>query len=302
MEKMMLLAPNFSEYKNREVVDEILDCFRKRDDLYFVNWQGDETYNRFSPSYLGEPEAVIDATVNAIGKGVALIDMRKHKGQHPRMGATDIIPVTPYKGCTMEEAQKVAHEIGRIAAERFDLPIYMFGSCASAPHREKLSEVRKGEFEGLAEKIKDPLWKPDYGPAEMHPTAGATLLTAMDFMVPLDVLLNSTDLDIAKDIARQIRYSSGGYRDVMAIAAKHEDTGLVEVSMDLNDFRKTSVFKVLESVKALAGKYGVTVRSCSMGLVPMEVVCSIARDYLNLTYLNGEDFTVDHIFESHMIK
>ncbi|MBR3052949.1 MAG: glutamate formiminotransferase, partial [Firmicutes bacterium] len=130
----------------------------------------------------------------------------------------------------------------------------------------------------------------------------ATLLTAMDFMVPLDVLLNSTDLDIAKDIARQIRYSSGGYRDVMAIAAKHEDTGLVEVSMDLNDFRKTSVFKVLESVKALAGKYGVTVRSCSMGLVPMEVVCSIARDYLNLTYLNGEDFTVDHIFESHMIK
>ncbi|MBQ1484800.1 MAG: glutamate formimidoyltransferase [Eubacterium sp.] len=301
MEKMMLCAPNYSAYTDMAAVEAILDCFRNRDDLFMVSWQGDATYNRFSPSIIGTPEAVRDSMVESIGKAIELIDMRKHKGQHPRMGATDVVPITPFRNVTLEECAATAHEIGKIAAERFDLPIYMYEACAAAPHRTKLVDVRRGEFEGLEEKMKDPLWKPDYGPETMHPTAGATAICARDFMVPLNVTLNSTDLDIAKDIAKQIRFSSGGYRNVMAIGAKLEGSGLVQVSMDLTDYHKTSVFKVLESVKALAGKDGVTGRNCEMGNVPLEVITDIVRDYLNLTYLNGDPFTTANVFESHMI-
>ena len=301
MDKILVCAPNFSEYTNRENVEKILDCFRGKENVVLASWQGDANHNRFSPSVLGEPDAVRDAMVEAMGVATELIDMNQHKGQHPRMGATDVIPVTPIKNITLEECQKCALEIAQMAAEKYQIPIYMYESTATAPHRVKLSDVRKGEYEGLPEKMKDPLWKPDFGPDHPHPTAGATAVCARGIMVPLNVNLNTTDVSIAKDIAKRIRFSSGGFRNVMAIGVDLPNRNMVQVSMDLLDYKKTSVVTVLEAIKAIAATYGVTVHSVQTGVVPMEVILSIAQDYLHLEYLDDTPFTAEKIFESYLI-
>ena len=301
MVKIIVCAPNLSDLKRRDVVEKILDCFLNKKNVVIASWAGDENNNRFSPSVLGEPDAIRDAMVEAIGVATELIDMNKHKGQHPRMGATDVIPLTPIRNITMEECAKTAHEIAKLAAERYNLPIYMYEATASAPHRVKLRDVRKGEYEGLPEKMKDPAWKPDYGPDTPHPTAGATAICARGIMVPLNVLLNTTDLSIAKAIAKKMRASSGGYNNVMAIGIDMPNRGKVQVSMDLLDYKTTTVVTVLESIRAMAATYGVSIACVQTGIVPMEVIVSIVQDYLHLEYLDDTPFTMDKIFETHLI-
>lgn len=301
MDKILVCAPNFSEYKNMDVVEKILDAFRGKENVVLASWQGDEVNNRFSPSVLGEPDAVRDAMLDAMGIACELIDMSKHQGEHPRMGATDVVPFTPIKGLSVEDCAKTAMEFGQMAGERFGVPIYMYEACAAAPHRTKLADVRKGQYEGFFEKIKDPLWQPDFGPAEMNVKSGVTGVCARGIMVPLNVNLNTEDVTIAKEIAKKIRYSSGGFRNVMAIGMAIPEKHMVQVSMDLTDYKKTSVHTVLESLRAMAASYGVTIRNVETGVIPMEVLVNIAKDYMKLDYLDGTPFSAEKVFESYLI-
>lgn len=301
MERIVLTAPNFSEGRNQEVIEKLMDCFRGKKDLRLIRWQSDPDHNRLGLNILGEPDAICDAMVEAVGKAVELIDMTKHKGQHPRMGCVDVIPLTPIRNCTLEDCTEMAHKIAKHASELYGQPFFLYEASALAPYKVNLADIRKGEFEGMAEKMKDPMWKPDYGPDTIHPTGGVTAIGARDFMVALNVNLNTTNLAIAKDIAKHVRFSSGGFRYVKAIGVELADRGLVQVSMDLTNYKKTSIYTVVECVKTQAAKYGVSVASCQVGMLSLDMLIEIARDYLNLESLYEGPFSADQIFETYLL-
>lgn len=301
MNKLILTAPNFSEGRNQETIDKILDCFRGRENLRIIRWQADPDHNRFGPNVIGEPEAIRDAMIEAIGVAIERIDMTKHKGQHPRMGCVDVIPLTPLRNSSIEECSQLANEIAQRAAELYHQPFFLYESSATAPHRVNLADIRKGEFEGMAEKMKDPMWKPDYGPGTIHPTGGVTAIGARDFMVALNVNLNTDNLAIAKEIAKHMRFSSGGYRYVKAIGVELADRHQVQVSMDLTNYKKTSIYTVVESLRAQAAKYGVTIASCQVGMLSLDMLIDIARDYLNLESLYEGPFSAEQIFETYLL-
>lgn len=301
MDKVIVTAPNFSEGRDKEKIEKLINCFRNRDGMNMVRWQNDSDHNRCSCQVIGEPEKVAEALVDAVGMAVELIDMTKHKGQHPRMGCVDVIPLTPLRNCTIEECNALAHKIAKKASEKYGQPFFLYESSALAPYKENLSEIRKGEFEGMAEKMKDPKWKPDYGPLTIHPTGGVTAIGARDFMVALNVNLNSTDLSIAKTIAKRVRFSSGGLRYLKAIGIKRSAENQVQVSMDLTNYRKTSIYTVVELVRAEAKKYGVTVANCQVGMMSMDMLIQIACDYLNLTSLFKGPFGKENIYDTYLL-
>lgn len=301
MERIVLMAPNFSEGRNQETMKQILTCFSKRKNMRIVRWQGDPDHNRLGINVIGEPDALCDAMLEAIGTALELIDMRGHKGQHPRMGAVDVIPLTPLRGCTLEDCNEMAHRIGKCASARYNLPIFLYEASASSPDRVSLAEIRRGEFEGMREKLQNPLWKPDYGPATIHTTGGVTAIGARDFMIALNINLNTADLWVAKEIAKRVRYSSGGFRNVKAIGVELEKRRQVQVSMDLTDYKKTSVYTVVECVRAQAARYGVNIAGCQVGMLTLEMLVEIARDYLNLEALDQGPFTPEQIFETYLL-
>ncbi len=301
MERIVLMAPNFSEGRDQEIIKQILTCFSNRENMRIVRWQGDPDHNRLGINVIGEPDALCDAMLEAIGTALKLIDMRCHKGQHPRMGAVDVIPLTPLRGCTLEDCNEMAHRIGKCAAARYNLPIFLYEASASSPDRVSLAEIRKGEFEGMREKLQNPLWKPDYGPAVIHTTGGVTAIGARDFMIALNINLNTADLSVAKDIAKRVRYSSGGFRNVKAIGVELEKRRQVQVSMDLTNYKKTSVYTVVECVRAQAARYGVNITGCQVGMLTLEMLVEIARDYLNLEALDQGPFTSEQIFETYLL-
>lgn len=301
MDKLVLTAPNFSEGKDLEKITKLLDCFRTKEGLKVICWQKDPDHNRFSCQVIGAPDLVAEALVDAVELAVQLIDMTKHKGQHPRMGCVDVIPLTPLRNCTMEECTLLAHRIAREASERCGQPFFLYEASALAPYKENLSNIRKGEFEGMREKMKDPMWRPDYGPKTIHPTGGVTAVGARDFMVALNINLNSADLSIAKSIAKRVRHSSGGLRYVKAIGVERTQQRQVQVSMDLTNYRKTSIYTVVELVRAEAAKYGVSIANCQVGMLSMDMLIQIARDYLNLESLFEGTFSEKQIFETYLL-
>lgn len=301
MDKLVLTAPNFSEGKDLKKINKLFDCFRSRQELRVIRWQNDPDHNRCSCQVIGAPDQLAQALVDAVELAVELIDMTKHKGQHPRMGCVDVIPLTPLRNCTMEECTALAHQIAKTASERCGQPFFLYEASALAPYKKNLSNIRKGEFEGMAEKMKDPMWQPDYGPATIHPTGGVTAIGARDFMVALNVNLNSTDLSIAKSIAKRVRHSSGGLCYVKAIGVERTQPRQVQVSMDLTNYRKTSIYTAVELVRAEAAKYGVSIASCQVGMLSMDMLIQIARDYLNLESLFPGPFSEQQIFETYLL-
>ncbi len=236
------------------------------------------------------------AIVEAIGKAVELIDLTKHDGQHPRMGAVDVIPFIPIKNVTVEEADVLAKETAKEASEKFGLPFFLYEKSASAPHRENLAKVRKGQFEGMKEKMEDSMWKPDFGPETIHPTAGVTAIGARMPLVAYNIKLDTNNLEIANKISKQIRHLSGGFRYCKAIGIDLEDRGIVEVSMNLTDYTKTSVYRAFETVKMECKRYGVNVLGSEIiGLVPMQALVDTAEYYLGL-----ENFSIDQVLETRL--
>lgn len=299
MKKIVECVPNFSEGKRKEIIEEIVDQVRKRKDVKLLDYSSDPDHNRTDVTFIGEPQAVKEAALDLAMKCVELIDMNKHKGEHPRMGAIDVVPFIPVYNITMEECVKLAHEFAKEFSERSGVPCFMYEEAATRPDRKNLADVRRGEFEGLKEAIgKDPNRVPDYGPNEIHPTAGATAVGARFFLVAFNVNLGTSDIEIAKKIAKAVRHSSGGYRYVKAMGFEIKERGIVQVSMNLTNYQKTPIFRVFETIKNEAERYGVPVIGSEIiGLVPLEALIMVADHYLRL-----ENFSIDQVLEKRLLE
>lgn len=240
MNKIIECVPNFSEGRDKQIVEKIADAFSAKDNVKLLDYSSDADHNRSVITVAGEPEALKEAVIEAVGIAVELINLTKHSGQHPRMGAVDVIPFIPIKNVTMDEAITLSKEVGDAIGEKYNLPVFLYEKSATQQHRENLANVRKGEFEGLKEKMLSPEWKPDFGPLQPHPTAGAVAVGARMPLVAYNVNLNTSDLEIATAIAKKVRHIGGGLRFCKAMGVELEDKGITQVSMNLTDYTKTS--------------------------------------------------------------
>ena len=294
----MECVPNFSEGRDLEKIDKIVSPFRARQGVKLLDYSNDEDHNRLVVTVVGEPEALKEAVIEAIGVAVKLIDLNHHQGQHPRMGAADVVPFIPIKGCAMDEAIALSKEVGARVAEAYNLPVFLYEKSASAPHRENLAAIRKGEFEGMAEKIHQPEWKPDFGPAERHPTAGTVAIGARMPLVAYNINLDTPSLEIAHGIAKKVRFIGGGLRFCKAMGVELKERGITQVSMNLTDYSKTAIYRAHEMVRFEARRYGVNiVGSEIIGLVPMEALIDTAAYYLGL-----ENFSMQQVLESRIME
>ena len=296
MNKIMECVPNFSEGRDLQKIDKIVAPFRGKQGVKLLDYSNDEDHNRLVVTVVGEPEPLRDAVLEAIGVAVELIDLNHHQGQHPRMGAVDVVPFIPIRNVTMEEAVALSKEVGKEVAKRYNLPVFLYEKSASAPHRENLAAVRKGEFEGMAEKIKQPEWHPDFGLAERHPTAGTVAIGARMPLVAYNINLNTPSLEIAHVIAKKIRFIGGGLRYCKAMGVELKDRGITQVSINMTDYTRTALYRAFELVRVEARRYGVSiVGSEIIGLVPMEALIDTASYYLGL-----ENFSMEQVLEARM--
>ena len=298
MNKIVECVPNFSEGRDLEKVERIVNVFRAKENVKLLDYSADKDHNRMVVTVIGEPEAMKNSIIEAVGIAIEIIDLTKHEGQHPRMGAVDVIPFIPIKNMTIDETDALAKEVGKALAEKYRLPVYFYEKSASAEHRQNLAAVRKGEFEGLIEKMKLPEWKPDAGPAERHPTAGASVIGARMPLIAFNVNLHTANLEIADKIAKKIRFIGGGLRFCKAMGVDLSEQGMTQVSMNLTDFTKTAIYQAVEMVRFEAQRYGVSVAGCELvGLVPLQAVVDTASYYLGL-----EDFSMKQILETHLME
>lgn len=296
MDKIMECVPNFSEGRDKNKVEHIVEAFRAKKDVKLLDYSSDEDHNRTVVTVIGEPEALGDAMVVAARRAAEVIDMTKHQGQHPRMGAVDVVPFIPVRGCTIEETDTVAKSVAKRMGEELGIPCFLYEKSASAPHRANLADIRKGQFEGMPEKMEKPEWKPDFGPEHIHPTAGVSAVGARMPLVAFNINLDTNNLDIATAIAKKVRYINGGFRFVKAMGVTLEERHIVQVSMNLTDFTRTAVYLVFETVKMEARRYGVNVVGSEViGLVPMQALIDCAEYYLQI-----ENFSSDQILESRL--
>ncbi|NCC10456.1 MAG: glutamate formimidoyltransferase [Bacteroidia bacterium] len=291
-------VPNFSEGRDLNKIDQIVAPFRAKAGVKLLDYSNDEDHNRLVVTLVGEPEALREAVIEAIGIAVELIDLNQHHGQHPRMGAVDVVPFIPIKNVSMEEAVALSKEVSQAVAERYQLPVFLYEKSASAPHRENLAAIRKGEFEGMAEKIKQPEWQPDFGPSERHATAGSVAIGARMPLVAYNINLNTADLEIASKIAKNIRYINGGLRFVKAMGVELTERHITQVSINMTDYSRTALYRAFELVRIEARRYGVSiVGSEIIGLVPMEALIDTASYYLGL-----ENFSMQQVLESRIME
>lgn len=295
--KLVECVPNFSEGRNSKVVDAIVDEIKKVDKVTLLDRESDPDHNRSVITFIGEPEAVKKAAFAATAKAAQLIDMNKHRGEHPRIGATDVIPFVPISGISMIECVKLAKELGKEIATKLKIPVYLYAEAATRPDRVSLPNIRKGEYEGLKEEIKtNSERKPDFGLNEFHPTTGATAVGARYPLIAFNVNLNTNNLKIAEDIARKIRESSGGFKAVQAKGFDIKERGIVQVSMNLLNYEITSMLTVFNAIKEEAEKQGVEiVGSEVIGLIPMNALIDIAEKYLKV-----EKFSKNQILEKRL--
>jgi glutamate formiminotransferase/formiminotetrahydrofolate cyclodeaminase len=294
MSTLVECVPNFSEGRNKAVVDAIVDAM-KIPGVSLLDREMDSDHNRSVITIVGDREAIAEAAIRGIGKASELIDLTKHQGAHPRIGASDVIPFIPIEGVTIEDCVAIARKVGDEVWKRFQIPVYLYESAATHPDRTNLENIRRGQFEGLKEDILvNPARKPDFGDARCHPTAGATVVGARKALIAYNVFLNTKDVDIAKKIAKAVRASSGGLRYVKG--AGFEVRGLAQVSMNLTDFEQTPIARVFEFVKREAARYGVQpVSSEIVGLIPKKALEQAAEWFLQV-----ENFDSSMILENRM--
>src|SRR6266704_2557589 len=292
--RLVECVPHFSEGKRREVIESIADAIRSTPGVMLLDVESNPDHNRSVISFVGEPGPVKDAALAASQKAIELIDLRHHKGEHPRMGTVDVVPFVPLSGVTMDDCVSLARSFGQEFAEKFHVPVFLYEEAAATPERRNLADVREGEFEGLRDKIgKDPAKKPDFGPEKIHPTAGATAVGAREILVAYNGNLGTSDLNIAKKIAHQLRAKDGGLAFVKALGFELKERGIVQVSMNLTNYRKSQLFKAYELVKLFADRYGVpVVGSEVVGLTPMDSLVDSAEFYLRL-----ENFSRNQVLE-----
>ena len=296
--KIIECVPNFSEGRDLDKIEKIIKSFRGKDGVKLLDYQRDEDHNRLVVTVVGNPEALKTALYEAFHSAIDVIDMRRHKGQHPRMGAVDVVPFVPIKNISMQEAVDLSIQVAKHVSESFNLPVYLYEASATRLERQSLANISKGQFEGMADKIKKPEWKPDFGPEKIHPTAGVTAIGARMPLVAFNVNLDTDNIDIANDIAKAVRHISGGLRYCKGIGVKVEERGVVQVSMNMTDYTKTSLYSVVELVRIEARRYGVNiVGSEIVGLVPMEALIDTAVYYMGL-----ENFSMEQVLETRIME
>jgi len=296
MKKIIECVPNFSEGRDLDKIDKIVNQFRGKKNVKLLDYQRDEDHNRLVVTAIGEPVLMKQAVIEAIGVAIDLIDMRKHIGQHPRMGAIDVVPFIPVRNISMIEAIDFSKDVAKEVAAKYALPVFLYEESATAPERQNLAAIRKGQFEKMAEKIKASEWNPDFGPGEIHPSAGVTAIGARMPLVAFNVNLATDDMKIADAIAKNVRHISGGLRYCKAIGIDLKERGIVQVSMNMTDYTKTSLYRSFELVRAEAKRYGVNVIASEIvGLVPMEALIDTAVYYMGI-----ENFTMDQVLESRI--
>jgi glutamate formiminotransferase len=289
-------VPNISEGRRTAVVERIVAALRGIDGVRVLDYSSDASHNRSVLTLAGDAGPLKQALLTLYEHVIPAIDLRAHSGEHPRVGAVDVVPFVPIEGVKMDACVALAKETAAAIAERFGVPVYLYEEAASDPARRNLEDVRRGEFEGLREKMRQPAWKPDYGPAEPHPSAGASVVGARMPLIAYNINLATDRLDVAKKIAAAIRQSSGGFRYVKAMGVRLEDRGIVQVSMNLTNYEKTPIQRVFEVVRREAARYGVNVlESEIVGLVPSAALVGAAEHYLQL-----ERFTTDQILENKL--
>src|SRR4051795_3810856 len=294
MQTLVECVPNFSEGRDKAKVDAIVDAM-KVDGVYLLDREMDSDHNRCVITLVGDRDAIAEAAIRGVGKAAELIDLTRHQGAHPRMGSADVIPFIPIEGVSLEDCVQISRKVGEEIWKRYQIPIYFYEAAAKLPERQNLENIRRGQFEGIRDEIAtNPARKPDVGEARVHPTAGATVVGARKFLVAYNVFLNTPDVDIAKKIAKAVRFSSGGMRFVKG--AGFLVRGQAQVSMNLTDFEQTPVHRVFELVKREAARYGVMpVSSEIVGLIPKKALEQAAEWFLQV-----ENFDSSLILENRL--
>ena len=298
LNKIIESVPNISEGRSQDSLDRILHAIRGVNETRILDVKPDQDHNRTVISLAGSAEGLKALLLKLYEICIHEIDLRKHKGEHPRAGVVDVCPFIPIKNATMEECVQLSRELGTEVAKRFNLPVYYYEFAATREERRDLSIIRKGEFEGFAEKIKKPEWLPDEGPATVHPSAGVTVIGARMPLIAFNVNLATSDIQIANKIAKAVRHSTGGLRFVKAMGVVLQDRNIVQVSMNLTDYKKTPVYRAVEMVRREAQRYGVNVVGTELiGLIPAEALFDSADFYLQM-----ENFQYSQVLENKIME
>jgi glutamate formiminotransferase len=292
--------PNFSTSQPK-IVEAVLSEIKRVKGAYLLDHTYDDYYNRLVVTFVGDKTSVLKAALASAVKAVKLIDMNKHKGQHPRVGAVDIVPFVPIKNTSLKECAGIAKEFGRQLAEKCKVPVYLYGEAAPKPERSDIDWIRLGEYEKLAEMMKQPARKPDFGPNHPHPTAGATITGARKIMAGFNVNLNTPDLATAKKIAKALHAKKGGFANVKAMAASIPEKGITQIGMSISDFEKTPLYRVVELIKIEAARYNVSIVGSEFcGMAPLQAVLDSAAYYMkvdNLTMNQVLEIAVQNVME-----
>ena len=295
MAKIVECIPNISEGRNMEVVEAVLNEVRSTPGVTLLDHSSDPNHNRTVITFLGSPEGVAEAAVKLAKKAAQLIDLNKHVGEHPRMGAVDVCPFVPVKEITTEECVALSKKVAKRIWEEAGMPVFLYEDSASAPHRVNLASIRKGQFEGMAQKVLEPEWEPDFGGRTIHPTAGTVAVGCRMPLVAFNINLNTPDIKIASAIAKIIRQSSGGLACVKALGVMLEDRNIAQVSMNLVNYEGTPIYYVFEMVRALADRYGARIIGSELvGLTPAKALIDCAEYYLKLENFDGRKQAMEY--------
>ncbi len=290
-------VPNISEGRDRASIDAISAAVRAVAGVRLLDVSSDASHNRSVLTFVGDASAVRRAVTALFEAAIPRIDLRRHQGEHPRMGAVDVVPFIPIRGASMDDCVALSRESGAEIGERFGVPVYLYEESAASDARRNLAEVRKGQFEGFAQKMKEARWKPDFGPGEPHPSAGVVAVGARAFLIAYNINLATRELAVADRIAKAIRHLSGGFRYVKAMGVELSDRGLVQVSINMTNFKKTPLHRVFECVRSEAERHGVAiVGSEIVGLTPAEALYAAAEHFLRL-----EGFSSEQVLETKLL-
>lgn len=296
MAKIIECIPNFSEGRDKVTIDKIIDTLRGREGIKLLDYSSDKDHNRTVVTFVGAPEMVYEGILAMADKVYEYIDMRKHNGEHPRMGALDVVPIVPVSDVTMDECIELAKRVGKEIAKKYNVPVYLYEDAATKDNRRNLAVVRKGQYEGFFQKIKEEGWEPDFGPREMNEKSGCAAIGARVPLVAFNVNLDTDNIEIAQNIAKVVRHIGGGLRYVKAMGVELKERRIVQVSMNLVNYEKTAVYRAFEMVKIEAKRYGVNVIGSEViGLVPMAALIDCAKYYLQI-----ENFSQDQILEKRI--
>jgi glutamate formiminotransferase len=292
LKKVFECVPNLST-SNPKIVEMILMEIKKTPNAFLLDYTFDDYYNRLVVSFVGDKKSVLEAALNAAFKGIKLIDMRKHKGQHPRLGAVDVVPFIPIKNVALKECVELAKTFGQALAKKSGVPVYLYGEAQSKPERKDLDWIREGEYEKLKEMIVKPGREPDFGPAKFIPKSGATITGARKVMAGFNVNLGTADLKIAKKIAKALHADKGGFSNVKAMAAFIPEKNVTQIGMSISDFERTPLYRVFELLKVECAHYNVPIVGSEFcGMAPLRALIDIASYYLKI-----DNLTEDRVLE-----